>query len=169
MRCENATQTTNHDTSFRLETNKNIRLQQTHLDIFVAALATPSSSAFCSSSLTSRQDDGDHSGRRLAVEDSDSADRIVVVAHLFVPVGEEIPGRTKADANRDGRDGEDDAVARARMAADGADTFMAALALYSTRMLSIDAIALPVDENKPKTHHRRPSSEAHFIQTASAP
>ena len=123
MRCESATQTTNHDTKFVCK-QTNFR---THLDIFLAALATPSSSALCSSSLiVSRQDDGDQSGRRLAVEEdsADSADRIVLVAHL-VPVFEgKISGRTKADAKRDGCDGEDDAAAKARMAAAGADTSM---------------------------------------------
>ena len=123
---------TSHDTRFEDSiANKQIysyvKNKQTHLDIFVAALATLSSSALCSSSLiVSRQDDGDHSGRRSAVEEdsADSADRIVVLVAHLVPVGKEISGRTKADAKRDACDGEDDAVAKARMAADGADPFM---------------------------------------------
>lgn len=74
--------------------------------------------------------------------EEDSADRIVVRAYL-VPVGKEMPaGRTKADANRDGGDGEDDAVAKARMAADGTDTFMAAVWHFGTLLVRLDSFAV---------------------------
>lgn len=69
-------------------------------------------------------------------------------------------GRTKADAKRDGGNGEDDAVAKARMAADGTDTFMAAVWHFGTltTLLLSSCHRHARGENKTENSHRRSSS-----------